>query len=418
MTKKYDELVNSAQEIVLKALTEGRELTEDERNRSQNMITEAKKVREQESVTNAIEGMEYAAANYRGNTEKKSADLGTMLLESDQFKAWSKNASPGSGYVSQSARIPDSPQFKLETKAIITGASNTSGGAFIQNDNSGIYTPMGYQNVKIRDLVDVRTTDSDAVDYVTQTTKITEAAPVAEATSAAMPTVVTVDDSPSGYVSTVTLNPGGGYKPEGSLAFLKNSVNVETIAVWLPITRRALADSGQLRAIINQELKAALGEALDAQIMLGSGTPPAFTGVANTANVLTQAFATDLLTTARKALTQLSQNNEPATAFVLDPLDWETAQLALFAAAPYLPQTNKLWGVPVVEYSGMTTKTGYVANWKKATLWDRQQVVISISDSHADFFTRNLLAVLAELRAAFAITKPKAFVEIATQAAG
>jgi hypothetical protein len=45
-------------------------------------------------------------------------------------------------------------------------------------------------------------------------------------------------------------------------------------------------------------------------------------------------------------------------------------------------------------------------------MWDREQGGISVSDSHADFFVRNLLAILAEMRAAFAVVQPTAFVEI------
>ena len=36
----------------------------------------------------------------------------------------------------------------------------------------------------------------------------------------------------------------------------------------------------------------------------------------------------------------------------------------------------------------------------------------SVSDSHSDFFIRNLVAILAELRAAFGILKPNAIIEI------
>jgi hypothetical protein len=45
-------------------------------------------------------------------------------------------------------------------------------------------------------------------------------------------------------------------------------------------------------------------------------------------------------------------------------------------------------------------------------LWDREQAMISVSDSHADFFIRNLVAILCELRAAMGIIRPTAFVEI------
>jgi HK97 family phage major capsid protein len=306
----------------------------------------------------------------------------------------------------------------MHSKAVVTGLSDTSGGAFIRNEDSGVYQPLGYVPSTLRELVQIRQTQTDAVDYVTQTTKITQAAAVAEATSAALPTVVTTDDSPSGYVSTVTPNAGGGYKPEGALAYARGTAQVETLAVWIPATKRSIADSSQLRSIINQDLRDALNELLDQEILNGNGTP-GFTGVAKTPNILTQAFATDLLTSIRKGITQLSKNGEQATGIVLSPDDWETAELALAASAPYLPYTKSLWRIPVVEYSGtMTAKKGYIGNWRKAILWDREITQISISDSHADYFIRNLVAILGELRAAFAVVKPTAFVEVATQAAG
>ena len=45
-------------------------------------------------------------------------------------------------------------------------------------------------------------------------------------------------------------------------------------------------------------------------------------------------------------------------------------------------------------------------------LWDREQANISVSDSHADFFIRNMIAILAELRAAMGVIRPSAFVEV------
>jgi HK97 family phage major capsid protein len=48
----------------------------------------------------------------------------------------------------------------------------------------------------------------------------------------------------------------------------------------------------------------------------------------------------------------------------------------------------------------------------QAVLWDREQAAVQVSDSHADFFVRNLVAILAEMRAAFGVIRPKAFVVI------
>lgn len=397
MNKKYDELINSAQEIVLGALTEGREMTEDEKNRSQNMIKEAKQVKNDQALNDAVRELNFEAMKGEEIMARKSGDLGSLLVKNAQYQGWSKAIVTG-GFVSEKARIPDSPSFTLRTpmhsKAVVTGLSDTSGGAFIRNEDSGVYQPLGYVPSTLRELVQIRQTQTDAVDYVTQTTKITQAAAVAEATSAALPTVVTTDDSPSGYVSTVTPNAGGGYKPEGALAYARGTAQVETLAVWIPATKRSIADSSQLRSIINQDLRDALNELLDQEILNGNGTP-GFTGVAKTPNILTQAFATDLLTSIRKGITQLSKNGEQATGIVLSPDDWETAELALAASAPYLPYTKSLWRIPVVEYSGtMTAKKGYIGNWRKAILWDREITQISISDSHADYFIRNLVAIL------------------------
>jgi HK97 family phage major capsid protein len=102
----------------------------------------------------------------------------------------------------------------------------------------------------------------------------------------------------------------------------------------------------------------------------------------------------------------------------LNPTDWETIDLQQDLAGRYYwggPQAQgprTLWGVPVVQNFFLPQGTGYLANWRKMVLWDREQANISVSDSHADFFIRNLIAILAELRAAMGVIRPSAFVEV------
>ena len=96
---KYDELLSSAQEIVLNALTAGRELTDSEKNTSFNLVHEAKELKRISSGPDSLRAFNYLVEN-TPHTEKKSMDLGTMLLENDQFKAWSKNTGgQGNGYI-------------------------------------------------------------------------------------------------------------------------------------------------------------------------------------------------------------------------------------------------------------------------------------------------------------------------------
>lgn len=414
--EKFTKLLGDAREIVEKALLEGRPMTEEERNKSMNMVDEAKQGLDDAALERKIAELQAAAA--KGEDAPKAeaeGSFGERFAKSNQFKSWMKQVAPN-GHIPESAKGINSPAFQVdmpfEKKAVLTGASATSGGAFVQNDDTGIYVPMGRKPLKLRDLISIRSTNSDTVEFVQQTAKVTQAAGVAEATSAAMPTV-------NSSTHAVTLNAGGGYKPEGTMTFVKVSTPVETVAVWIPVTKRALADAAQLRGIIDQELRDSLMDEIENNILFGQATPD-FVGVAETSGILTQSYDTSILTTARKAITNLATNGLEAnpTAFVVAPADWEAVELALFAAAPYLPYQQSMWRIPVVESQYLTAGTAYLANWKQAAMWDRQQVTISVSDSHADFFIRNLVAVLAEARAAFGVLKPKSFVEIATAASG
>jgi len=55
-----------------------------------------------------------------------------------------------------------------------------------------------------------------------------------------------------------------------------------------------------------------------------------------------------------------------------------------------------------------------LGDFSKAVIWDREETTVTMTDSHEDYFVRNMVAVLAEERLAFAVTRPTAFVKVAT----
>jgi HK97 family phage major capsid protein len=194
---------------------------------------------------------------------------------------------------------------------------------------------------------------------------------------------------------------------------------VKTIAHWIPATNRALSDAGQLRTLIDSFLRYGLEEELEDQVLTGSGAGQNFTGILNTTGTTTQAWDTNVLTTTRKARTKVRVTGRARpTAYVMHPNDWQTIDLLqdnearYYFGGPARPGNPMLWGLPVVESEGMTEGVAVVADWKLAVLWNRMQTMISMSNSHSDFFVRNLVAILAELRAAFGVIRPSAFVEI------
>jgi phage portal protein BeeE len=83
---------------------------------------------------------------------------------------------------------------------------------------------------------------------VRQTRQVQEAAPTPEANV----------KYPSGATGEVT-----GTKPQGRMNFEIVHSAVKTIAVYVGATRRALSDVGQLRSIIDQELRDDLQEELE-----------------------------------------------------------------------------------------------------------------------------------------------------------
>jgi HK97 family phage major capsid protein len=132
-----------------------------------------------------------------------------------------------------------------------------------------------------------------------------------------------------------------------------------------------------------------------------------------------QAWDTNLLTTTRRARTKVRVvGRAQATAYLLHPNDWEDIDLLqdnearYFFGGPSVLGNPRLWGLPVVESEGVTEGFGYVGDFRTCVLWDREQASIQVSNSHSDFFIRNMVAILAELRAAFGCLRPVAIVEM------
>ena len=340
--------------------------------------------------------------------------LGLQVVESPEFKAMLKpfTAGDGSIRIGEKTRIQSDP---ISIKGLFVGGTDTSAGAFVVNEQTGIVEMLGRKELTVRDLISVRRTGSDTVEYVEQTSHTNAAAVVAEATSSEPPS------APAGTEGGALVNaPGGGYKPEGSWAFARKTAVVKTIAEWVPATKRALADVAQLEGLINDELRADVAEAEEGQILAGDGTGENFTGILNWSGIQTQTFATDLFTTARKAITKArTVGRVNPNAILCSPTTAELIDLAQDANDRYYyggPQAigpRTLWGRPVVESETMPDTHILVGDFAKAVLWDREQTTVTMSDSHADFFIRNMVAVLAEERLAFAVTRPKAFVKAA-----
>ncbi len=347
-----------------------------------------------------------------GNRAERRArkSMGARFSESTEYKTLI--AGIPNGHFSEKARVQTSPMdVPGGFKALFYSQDrDESAGFLVESDKRGLLTPFFQRPLSIRQLVASGSTTSDTIEYVMWATVTNNAAVVPEATSSAA-----ID-------GTTVTNAIGGLKPQSTFSFTRGSTTVKTIAHWIPITKRALSDAAQIRTMIDSFLRYGLEEELEDQLINGSGSGENFLGLNNVSGIQTQAAPSggaDNLDVLKKARTKVMIGGRATpTAYVMNPLDWEKVELMrndngdFYGSGPFSLTGPHLWGLPVVQSEAVAAGTAWVADWNYAVLYDREQASVQATDSHADFFVRNLVAILAEMRAAFAVLRPAAFVKV------
>ena len=340
---------------------------------------------------------------------------GQMFTESEAFSGFVKRYAGRDGVIPDSVKGIQSGTYFADgvtSKSLVTGLSDTSAGAFVRND---VYAPVtdlvGERELTLRDLLTTGSTESDTIEYVRITGKTNNAGMVPEATSSGQPALY---NAPTGAELL-----SGGYKPESGLALEKVTTTVKTIAHWMPMTKRAASDAGQVRTLVDNFLRYGLTEKLEDQILTGAGTGENFQGILGSGILTVGSAGTDIDAVVDAIRTVRVTGRRRPSAVVFHPNDWystgfllaKDAQNRYLVGDPRasLDQLNTLWGMRVVVTEAMTENTALVGDFRFGVLWEREGVSISVTDSHLDFFTRNLLAILAEMRAGFGVLDAQAF---------
>ena len=257
----------------------------------------------------------------------------------------------------------------------------------------------------IIDLVPSRPTQSAIIEYVLYATRTNSAAVVPEYSSGNF-----------------------GLKPQSDEAFDLKIATVKTIATWVSASNQILDDAPALRAQIDNELAYMVRVVLEDQILNGNGSGNNFTGIQSTSGIQTRVMSNSAPSgrgqttsdtkadTLRRALTDIQLSFYTATGIVLAPADAEALELTKDSQGRYLmifdPVTQQLWRTPTIVTAAETAGTALVGNFQiGCQLWDRMQTAIRIGQP-SDYFLRNAVAILAELRAAFAVTRPLAFEKV------
>jgi HK97 family phage major capsid protein len=206
-------------------------------------------------------------------------------------------------------------------------------------------------------------------------------------------------------VSYITWGPATGAtvvaetdtKPEATLTPTETPATLQTYAYWKAITRQALEDYPRIRSIVETKLRQGLAQTLEAAavaVLAGVAAPDAETNLEGV----------------RLAMAELQGKGYTPTAIAANPTDAAYLDLAVMNGTLGGPASpGSFWGLRVLPVPGITAGKAYVGDLQNAVTWfDRGSASVYMSDSHADYFIRNLFVILAEERSAFALTEPEA----------
>lgn len=313
-------------------------------------------------------------------TEVKSP--GQTFIESEAYKAVKDKGLP----------IRSQP---VQVKTLITGASlgNLAGYLYPSYRVPGIVEDPR-RAARIRSLLNVIPTTAGAIDWIRET----------------------------GYTNAADVVAEGEAKPESAITFENKSNTIKTIAHWIPVTKQILADAPGLQAYIDSKLIYGLYLKEDDELLYGTGEDGDIHGITTDEDVQTYNWSDGTvgdtkLDAIRRAMTKAYLAYYPVNGIVLHPSDWEDIELLKSSDGLYVwvnvvvGGQERIWRTPVVISSALTEGTFLTGAFDLgATLWDRQEVTISVSGSHSDFFIRNKLAILCEERVELTVERPESFV--------
>ena len=320
-------------------------------------------------------------AGQKDKREVEVKDFGTLFVETPEYKQFKGQR-----------KWPTAAHIDVDLKTVMRLGA---GWAAPQIRLPGaVLSPQ--RPIRIMDFIPMLPTSADTIRYMLESTFTNNAAEVAEQTA------------------TTAADAIG----EAALALTETTDEVEWLPVFIPVTMQQLEDVEGIEAYVTQRLQYMLQARLDSQILNGNGSTPNLLGTVNVASINTQAKGTDATPDAvYKGMTLVRAVGmaEPSAVFA-NPYDWQAIRLLRTADGVYIwgspsdAGTDRIWGVPVVQSTAVTENTivlGDYANF--SALYTKRGINVEVSDSHASYFTRGLLAIRADMRVAMVHFRVKAF---------
>lgn len=394
--RAMEENIKKSQDLAMKALEETRaegtlhaktneKLTELGKNGNE-LADNVKELR------NRMQDIEQKAAHKPAPGTDQAKSIGQLVAESEEFKA-------AAATLRGEAKMAP-VQVGSFHKTNVVNATGQNQPLVPADRLSGIVTPA-LRRLTIRDLLPQNRTSSNLVEFAKELLFTSNAGPQGGATS---PTVAGGE---------------GEIKPESALTFELANTAVITLSHFIPASRQVLSDAPMLQGYIDGRLRYGLVLEEEDELLNSTGAAGELNGLMNNATAFTGGATNQTaLDTLLKAFLQISLQNLEATGVVLHPTDWTNIMLLKDTTGRYLfadPQSisvPRVWGKDVVATASQTQGQFLAGAFALAAeIFDREDATVRIAEQHADFFVRNMVAILAEERLALAIYRAAAIVK-------
>jgi HK97 family phage major capsid protein len=297
------------------------------------------------------------------------------------------NKSPGQQITDMLLEHPEKRRFDIamDRKAILVYPSTAT---TVPRVTPGPSLPL-----RLRDLIPGGTITGDGIIYVRETS-ITNSvvAPIAP----------------------------GGVKPQADMTYDVQIQPAVTIPAYMKLPAQYWEDFAMFQSWIDNRVLYSLSLAEENQLLNGNGVAPNLQGLMLVAIATTSVAGSGgaaLLDNVAAGIGALYSRDYTADGIVVNPTDWGNALNAKVAGGGYLlgppalvENPARLWGLPVVISKAMASGKYLVGQFNPfSQIFDRDTASVEVADQNQDDFIRNLVAVRAEERIAFAIYQPGAF---------
>ena len=399
LQSEMKEAVRKAGELMSKAEKETRPLAEDERQAVNDHLAEAKvlkaqiegidadaELRESIKALNGGQDPREQPAQAPGESRETALvrkTLGAHFVASDVYNMIRAGKHRQHGFAAS---------FELDLAATTLTEGSGSGGDLVLPDYLQGIQPILQRPIRVTQLLMPGTTQSNSIEYMKETTFTNAAASRAEAAAAA----------------------------ESTLVFDRVAEPVRSISHFLPITMEMLEDQAQSQSYVDGRLRLGLDLAEDDQLLNGDGIAPNLEGLMNRSGLASaQARGSDSNADAifKQIMAIMTSSFLMPDGVVLNPTNWTTIVLTkdgngqYYGAGPFAAmQTPVLWGLPASVTPLITANTALVGAFRQAAQrFVRRGATVTATNSHSDYFTKRLVAIMAEMREGLAVYRPGAF---------